>query len=217
MEVFIIISLSNIIIISFLLYSKIYITLTYRRDGSNDDLVVDVYLFKTLLVYKMQIPAIEIISIKDSYWIQSKIKAGQSQEQTQSIREQRFVRKTINFYITHPGRIRYIFRLFRYCARLYSRLMGNVITFLYCEQLKWKTSYGSGDAAITGIVSGMLWTIKGLMITRFKKRVIFTKKPIINVNPIFGADHFKVDFQCIFSIRLGNVINAIRNLYVIKG
>lgn len=216
-EIFIIVMLSNILLLVILLYAKIYITLRYQRDDTTDDLVVMVHLFKKLLVYKMQLPAIEIeAKIKDSDWLQSKFKAKQKTTPTERMPEEKFIRKTINFYIMHPGRIRHVFRLFRYGARLYMRLMGNMIVALYCEQLIWKTSYGAGDAGMTGVINGMLWTIKGLMMTRLKKRVIFIKKPIINVNPIFGADHLKVNFQCIFSIRLGNVINTIRNLYVIK-
>lgn len=205
-----------IVISSCLFYSKVYINLKYRRDGTNDDIIVNVYMFKKLLLYSMQIPVIKIMDIENSFWLQSKIKTGKSQDQTQPKREQRFIRKTINFYIAHPGKIRHVIRLFRYCARLYYRMMGNVITSLYCEQLEWKTRYGSEDAAVTGIVTGVLWTIKTLMITRLKKKVIFTTQPIITVNPVFGDNSLKVDFQCIFSIRLGNVINTIRDLYVIK-
>jgi len=216
MEVCVIVILSNVVIISFLLYSKIYINLKYRRDNSNDDLVVEVYMFKRLLAYRMEIPVIEIKNIENSLWLKYKIKTGQSKDQTKLKREQRFVPKTMNFYLIHPGKLRYVFRLFRYCTHLYYRLMGTVITALYCEKFEWRTGYGSEDAAITGIVTGMLWTGKASMITRLKKHVIFTNKPIICVNPIFGTNSLKVDFQCIFSIRLGNVINAIRNLYEAK-
>lgn len=216
MEICIMMIVSMIIIISFLFYSKVYINFKYRRDGANDDIVVDVSMFKKLLRYNMQIPIIQIMDIENSFWLTSKIKTGKSQDQTQPKRERRFIRKTVNFYIAHPGRIRHIIRIFRYCARLYYRVMGNVITSLYCEQLEWKTRYGSEDAAITGIATGVLWTIKALMVARLKKHVIFIKQPIITVDPVFGDNSLKVDFQCIFSIRLGNVINTIRDLYVIK-
>jgi len=216
MEIWLIIILANIVIICLLYYSKIYIALQYQRDGSNDYIAVHVYLFRRLLAYSMQVPMIEIGDITNSFWLKSKIKAGKSQDETHIKREQRFITKTVKFYMLHPGRLKRIFRLVRYYTRLYCRVMNKIIHSLQCEQFQWKTIYGSEDAALTGIGTGMLWTVKSLMITRLKKQVIVTKKPIINVKPIFGQNSFKVDFQCIFSIRFGNVINAVRILYTIK-
>ena len=216
MEIWLIIILANIVIICLLSYSKIYIALQYQRDGSNDYIAVHVYLFRRLLAYSMQVPMIEIGDITNSFWLKSKIKVGKSQDETHSKREQRFITKTAKFYILHPGRLKRIIRLVRYYIRLYCRVMNKIIHSLQCEQLQWKTMYGSEDAALTGIGTGLLWTVKSLMITRLKKHVIVTKKPIINVKPIFGQNSFKVDFQCIFSIRFGNVINAVRILYTIK-
>lgn len=216
MEIFLIMILANVIIISVLFYSKIHIQLVYQRDGSNDDLWIKVSMFRKLITYDMQIPMIEITNMKNSVWLQSKIKTRHSQEQTKEKREQRFIRKTLHYYLTHPGKLRYVFRLFRYCARLYFRIMGNVIIALHCEQLKWKTRYGAKDAGVTGVVTGILWTIKSLLLTRLQQKAIFVNKPNIYVTPDFEEESLEIDFQCIFSIRLGNVITTIRKLYVIK-
>ena len=213
MENWVIIILTNVVLISLLLYCKIYIKLNYQRNGSNDYIAVDVYCYRRLLTYSMQVPVIEITDSKNSLWLKSKIKAGQSQDETHIKREQRFIKKTVNFYMLHPKRLKRVVRLARYYARLYCNVMNKFIKSMHCEKLQWKTIYGSEDAEQTGIVTGMLWTVKELMITRLKNRVIVTKNPIINVNPLYGQNSFIVDFQCIFSIRLGNVINAMRILY----
>jgi len=216
MEIWMNIILANIVIICLLFYSKIYILLQYKRDGSDDYIAVDVYIFRRLLAYSMQVPMIEIGDIKNSFRLKSKIKAGQSQDETHSKREQRFIKKNSKFYIHHARRLRHLVRLADYYARLYCRVMNKFIKTMHCEQLQWKTIYGSEDAELTGIGTGVLWTAKALMITRLKKHVVVTKTPIISVNPIFGQDIFKMDFQCIFSMRLGNVIDAMRILYNIK-
>ena len=216
MENLFIIILANIVIIGLLFYSKIYIALKYQRDGSNDYIAIDVYMFRRLLAYSMQVPMIEIGDFKKLFWPTSKIKAGQRQDETHSKREQRFIKRTVRFYLLHPSKLRRIVKLGRYYIRLYCKFMDKFTRVFHCEELHWKTVYGSEDAALTGIGTGMLWTIKVLMITRLKNHVIVTKKPIINVNPLFGQNSLKVDFQCIFSIRFGNVINAVRILYNIK-
>ena len=216
MEFWFMIILANIVITCLLLYSKIYIALKYQRDGSNDYIAVDVYIYRRLLAYSMQVPIIQFDEIKNPFLLKSKIETGKGQDETHIKREQPLVKKTMNFYMLNPRRVRRIVRRVRYYTRLYCKVMEKFIHSLHCEELHWKTRCGSEDAAITGIGIGMLWAVKALIITRLENHVIVTNKPIIDVNPIFGHNCFKVDFQCIFSIRLGNVINAVRILYNIK-
>lgn len=216
MEIWFIITLANIVITCLLFYSKLYIALKYQRDGSNDYIGVDVYIFRRLLAYSMQVPMIELGDTKNPFWLKSKIKTGQKEDETHIKREQRFVKKNLKFYMLHPRRLRRVVRLVRFYTGLYCKVMEEITHSLQCDELHWKTAYGSEDAAITGIGTGVLWSVKALVITRLKKYVIVTKRPTIDVNPIFGHNSFKVDFQCIFSIRLGNVINAVRIFYNIK-
>ena len=216
MEIWFIITLASIVMMFLLFYSKIYVAIKYKRNGSNDYIAIDVYTFKRILTYSMQVPMIKIDDINNSLWLNSKIETGENQAKTHSKREKRFVRKIVRFYMLHPGKLRHIISKVHNYMRLYCKVMEKFIHSLHCEQLHWKTVYGSEDAAVTGIVTGMLWTVKSLIITRLKKHVIVKNKPVFTVKSIFGHNHFNVDFQCIFSIRLGNVINAVRILYNIK-
>ena len=214
MEMWFMITLAIVTILILLFYSKIYIVFNYQRDGSKDYIAVDVYIFKGLLSYSMQVPMIEMGDINNALWLKSKIKTGHSQDETHIKREQRFIKKNVKFYIMHPSRLRHLVRDVRHYTGLYCEFMDQFIHFFHCEQLHWKTICGSEDAELTAIGTGMLWTIKGLMVSRLKKHVIVTKKPMIHVKPVFGHNSFKVDFQCIFSVRFGNIINTVRLLYL---
>lgn len=80
----------------------------------------------------------------------------------------------------------------------------------------WKTKFGSEDAALTGALVGILWAFKSLLMNQLKRRIFSMGTLDIEVKPIFGSNQFEIDFQCIFSIRLGNVIKAFRSIYNIK-
>ena len=207
---------AQIVIILLLCYIKIYIRFAYQRDDSNDYMEVSIYTLRRVLVYSLQIPCIEFAGSENGSWLESKVKTGSSQDKIHTKREQRFLKKTIKMYMKNPQKLGQIIRRLRSFIGLYCRILDEVISKLCCEQLSWKTVYGSEDAAIAGIGTGFLWTLKGLMITRLKKHVMLAKDPIISVCPIFGQNSLKMDFQCIFSIRLGNVINAMRIFYKIK-
>jgi len=196
-----------------LFYSKIIIQLQYQRDGSDDYIAVNVYIFKKLLTYNMKVPIIEIGDSKNLFWLNSKIQTAHGQDKTHSKREQRFVKKMVKFYILHPRKLSRIIGDFRHYIRLYYAMKQRIAKTLHCEQLQWKTIFGSEDAGLTGLGTGVLWTVKALIITRLQKQISVIQKPIINVKPIFGQNSFKVDFQCIFSIRFGNVIKAMTIWY----
>ncbi len=105
---------------------------------------------------------------------------------------------------------------FNYSFQTYCRVIDKVLKSATCEKFHWKTVYGLEDAASTGIIVGSLWAVKVFIISRLKRHVLFVTKPDIAVNPIFGRNQFEVDFQCIFSIKLGNVIKTIKSIYNIK-
>jgi hypothetical protein len=86
--------------------------------------------------------------------------------------------------------------------------MNELFLSIQCNKFDCKTVYGSDDAALTSIISGGLWALKSIMVNKLKNRIHLVNKPLINVTPLFNQQKFELDFTCIFSIRLGNVINA---------
>jgi hypothetical protein len=216
MEFWLALVIATIIICCLLLFSKIYIDVTYKRNGVNDYISVNVYTVKKLVAYQMEVPVIKLVESKGLSWIESTIKTVQSQDTTHRKREKRFMKKTAKIYSKHPKKLKYAIKELHYYTQMYCRVIDKVLQSAICEKFYWKTVYGSEDAANTGIVAGLLWTGKVFVINRLKRHIVCGEKPIIAVNPIFGRRQFDVDFQCIFSIRLGNVIKTIKSIYNIK-
>jgi len=208
--------IATIMICCLLFFSKIYIDVTYKRNGTNDYISVNVYTAKKLVSYKMEIPVIEFIKSEGVSWLESTIKTAQSQDKTYHKREERFIKKTAKLYSMYPGKLRYAIKEFHYYTQMYCSVINKVLKSATCERLYWKTVYGSEDAASTGIIIGLLWAGKALIINRLKRYVFFVAKPDIAISPTFGHNQFDVDFQCIFSIKLGNVIRTIKSIYNIK-
>jgi len=213
MEIWLMMILSNLIIMCLLFYTKIIIHLQYQRDGSDDYIAVNVYILNKLLTYSMKVPIIEIGDSKNLFWLKSKIQTAHGQDKTHIKREQRFVKKMLKFYILHPRKLGRVIKKMRHYFRLYYGMKQRIAKSLHCEQLQWKTIFGSEDAGLTGLGTGVLWSVKALILTRLQNQISVMQKPVINVTPIFGQNSFKVDFQCIFSIRFGNVIKAMTIWY----
>lgn len=205
------------ITISYLLsICKIYIEIQYKRSSENDYILVNVYAMRKLIAYQMEVPIIKLSENKDIFWLESAIKAVQSQEKTPPKKEKRIIKKTTELFKNHPRKLKHMMREFHYYTRLYCNMIEKILKLVVCEKIYWRTRFGSEDAAVTGTIAGLLWAVKALLMSRLKRRIFLIGEPDIAVKPIFGYNQFDVDFQCIFSIRLGNVIKAIRSIYNIK-
>lgn len=90
-----------------------------------------------------------------------------------------------------------------------------LLEHLILERFIWKLKIGTGDAAATGIITGFAWSIMGGLTSLFYKMVAPGRpKPELQVEPNFNKEIFSTAFDCIFKIRIGNImITGIKILY----
>ncbi|MFS0673088.1 DUF2953 domain-containing protein [Ornithinibacillus sp. 179-J 7C1 HS] len=84
-------------------------------------------------------------------------------------------------------------------------IMMNSIIF---HRLNWKTHFGLGDAASTGIAAGGIWMFKGTLLGFFYERSNLLCKPEISVTPHFQQKGLYSEIDCIVSISLGKAIHT---------
>ncbi len=71
--------------------------------------------------------------------------------------------------------------------------------------IKWITNIGFNDAATTGIISSVLWTLKYTILSFvFKEKLI--KNIYIDVIPEFNENKFKTKFVCIIESKVVHII-----------
>lgn len=76
------------------------------------------------------------------------------------------------------------------------RVMRNTVI---CDKLYWTTAFGLPDAAQTGVLSGVIWGIKGNILAVIKWFFIFEDlKPEIEVLPDFKNAHLFVEIKSSF-------------------
>lgn len=80
------------------------------------------------------------------------------------------------------------------------------------HQLNWLTNIGTGEASSTGVVSGVLWSIKGTVIGYLVEKFILMCDPNIQVQPKFQQEFFETNLNCMVSIRIGKAIQGIIKL-----
>ncbi len=82
-------------------------------------------------------------------------------------------------------------------------------------ELELKIKQGTGDAAQTGIVCGLLWSAAGIL-NAYITRHLKTIKTNINITPCFNKSIFEVDAACIFHVKLVHIIVVLIKIYYMK-
>lgn len=208
MEIGIILAVDFFILLFILANIPLYLQLCYRRNASDDYIVVTVYAVYRLLHYSMKIPALQLEK-EGKVWPTAEVAKGQESIDSDPGREQVFVKRFIERYVLHPGRLRHVLAEIKEHFIVYRRFMNALIGKLTCVHLAWRTRYGMEDAALVGVLYGVIWSGKSLLLKRLGQRVAFSARPVVALVPVQGGSLWEIEFDCIFTLKLGNLITAI--------
>ena len=79
-----------------------------------------------------------------------------------------------------------------------------------------RVRYGTGDAAITGMIYGAIWALVG-NIYSLLARAVRIEFPTVELQPVFGGKAFEIEAEGIIRARLVHIITAaVRSLKVYK-
>lgn len=92
--------------------------------------------------------------------------------------------------------------IFRVMGMLFMGLKGQ------CDKLIWHTRYGFSDAALTAITNGLIWAGKSTALSALSLICTFKTEPQITVEPDFESVGLDMQFESIFSVRIGNIMST---------
>lgn len=169
------------------------------KDKRNDLIAVSFTTLFGFIKYKIEFPMINwIISLQEEpvLEVDAEIDKNDKPQQKQKKRNL-FDPKEIGNYQNQIGSF-----LERHFKDLY--YIGRKTSV---KTLQWKTVLGTGDAAITGILIGVIWTIKGMLISILQNHITCEETDIL-VQPNFREQQFMTYVNSIIQIKTGHIIIA---------
>lgn len=89
----------------------------------------------------------------------------------------------------------------------YKELIEFIWDKITIRKINWNTKIGLTDASLVGIIYGLIWSFKNIIIS-----FILANKEInsinLNVVPIFNKNQLDITFNCIIKIRIVYIINV---------
>jgi hypothetical protein len=195
-----------LVIYTVLYWVDIKATLDYIRNEQDEWIVIYFYTRDGFLHYRYEIP---LVSTENDR-IKFKLVKGQSREmRTGTAKKGRLM--PMDIYRKYISVRTYLTD--------HKSLFEDIRCYLNKKdvhvELSIKLKQGTGDAALTGLACGLLWTAAGIVMTQLSRFIKAFKKKI-TITPCFDKSIFEVDAYCIFHVKLVHIIVVLIKIYYTK-
>ena len=189
-----------------LFWIDIKAALDYIRNEQEEWVLLSFYTRDGFFRYRYEIPLLKT----DNDKVRFKLVKGQSREMRDST-DKKGKLTPIDIYKKYTSARSYL--------KDHSSVFEDIRKYLNKQdihvELNIKLRQGTGDAAQTGLLCGLLWTAAGIL-TTWLSRYLKAFKKEIKITPCFDKSIFEVDAFCIFHVKLVHIIVVLIKLYYMK-
>jgi hypothetical protein len=178
------------------LFTKLTIDLTYKFDPNDQRLVVLIKALFGLIRIRMDIPELNDTNTEKQKSEKTDPSLDKNFTDIDSIDEDEALKayRPIKYWMKNMN-------------ELY-KVMKKSLKKVRITQLVWKSAIGTGNAATTGIISGVGWSFKGTVIGMLSYYFSLKVQPQLEIRPIFNRKISNTYVKCIFQVRAGQAILA---------
>lgn len=191
-----------------LLISKVKVTVHYSHSGNNDRLIILMKAAYGLYKKKIDIPVIKMG--EDSAEIVMK-EQMESKSRTEGKGTKRItIESLLNSFQDTKAIVKHVIDAYP--------IMRHFLKRVRILEFTWHSNIGTGDAALTGKITGAAWGAKGLAQAVMDRYTSVDCVPSIHVTPHFNSKLSMTDLHCILTVRIGHaMVTAIKLIRHWKG
>jgi hypothetical protein len=189
----------GVIMLFFLIFiSTLHIKIDYVHAQDNDQLSIMVRLW--FIRYTIKVPLVKIDKDSNSIVFKQETQTGNPNNQ----QEQKPKKVTTDEMLMSFKNVREILDHVVGFHRVVKAFLNKVSI----DKLEWHSNLGLGDAALTGMLVGTGWTIKGSIIGVLSQYMKLKTTPIVSITPFFQQTFSHTKVTCMLSFKIGNAILA---------
>ncbi|MDQ0255022.1 hypothetical protein J2S74_002404 [Evansella vedderi] len=179
-----------------LFFIKMKVLINYSHNGQDDELSLQ---FRTLgfIKYSVNLPLLAIDDETPSVVYEEKRQSALGEK---DIKE----KFTLHRFLDD---LKHFHRFLKHVVGFHT-ILRKFMQKMSIDKFLWESEIGTGDAALTGSASGLLWGIKGNTLGVISNYMNWKTKPQISVVPQFQQMLLKTSFECMVSFRIGHAILA---------
>ncbi|EGL83172.1 hypothetical protein CathTA2_1285 [Caldalkalibacillus thermarum TA2.A1] len=179
-------------------FTPLHISIHYIRQGQDDLLRTQVRAWFGLINLKNEFQIVKLANDLSGMVFQAEMES-----QDQSLDQK-------NFKMT-PGEM---FQLHQRTYGLMRRIHGfhhiikSFLNRIRLVKLEWYSRIGTGFADETGLLTGMVWTVKSTLVGLLSSYLTLRTVPRMQVKPSFQEKVLETEFKCMIRFQFGHAILA---------
>lgn len=197
MRIFIVSLLVLVFLVIIIFYSRLTITAHYVYNNRKDYMTVRIVALYGIVSKTLSMPG---------DLMEKKVEKAMKEDRRQTEEREQSWFKRVK---ADAKTIKDILRLFNESKHTLRKFLKKTVV----HELSWVSSIGAGDAALTGKLIGAAWSIKGIVQMLVYQFLTIRCRPRLDVTGFYNNKVIGTEFNCIFSIRVGDaILTAIRLL-----
>jgi hypothetical protein len=187
-------------------FTSVRIEFLYKRENKDDRGEVKIYALGGLLRFRVKLPEVKWAGIDEGVRVEGTVKgqttaAKMAKEKGKVKINKRTFRRTRFLYHEFLERFDHFHHTIRWFL--------SKVTF---EKLVWVTKIGTGDAAESGVLTGIAWGIKTTLVGIFGHYTRWQEPPQLAIDPEFNRPVLETYFHSIIRFRVGHAILGAKRL-----
>ncbi len=183
-----------------ILLSRLNIYIVFKHAKDNDSLIIKFRAWFGLIRYTLNIPLIKINENSPAIVMKEETKKGKEEKVTSEERSQFFAEDFLNGFKDMENLLKHVVSL--------HRIIRNFLKKVSVKKLQWNTIIGVGEASLTGMLTGAVWTVKGGIIGIISNYFKLKVNPNLSVQPHFQLPISQTSFECMLQFRIGHAMFA---------
>lgn len=176
---------------------------SYTRIGDNDTIELALITKKNKTIYKLEVPFVDF----STKYLKPMLKFGSQAHGPKGVAKKEGD-LTLDFSDWSWRFLRFIGHVIKQNLRPFKQAIYYLLRKTLIRDFRWSTEFSTGDAALTGVSSGILWTLKSQVWSWVRRHTKVSAKPVIQVQPSFNHSCLSLEIVCIGEVRIGHIIIA---------
>jgi len=185
-----------IIILILIFVIRINVVVEYVRNEWDDHFILAFFTFGGIIKYKYEISLIDIEKTGLKF---TKVKEKGKDEKDVDKKTE------ITKFFEILDQLGYLQENYQRHRNIICKIRNYLSSRLIFKEFLLDMDIGTGDAFYTGILSGLMWTLSGVVYSYLSNNFKIINK-CVDIKTKFMEKMFKVDFYCIFRIRIVHII-----------
>ena len=197
------IALSTLFLI--LLFSKITCTIHVCKYDQFDTISIRIRILFGLYTYKQEITFADFqSSLQHVSWStkkQEQTKTPMNQEKTTDL-DQTWIHITFE-KLEHW---KHSFEDILNRIQKYNHTFLTLLKIIHIDSFRWETMVGTNDAAETGVLTGIIWAMKSMVLAGVCHFFVMNDSPRLIVQPDFQQKTLRLQLDCIIHVSVGQAM-----------